>query len=63
MLTYAESTTHPHMVARDIYVEVDGVLQAAPAPRFSRTPADIGDSGDGEALRRRWFGQTGVAAQ
>ena len=30
---------HPHMAARDIYRTVDGVLQAAPAPRFLGTPA------------------------
>lgn len=30
---------HPHLVARGVYTRVDGVLQAAPAPRFSATPA------------------------
>ena len=29
----------PHNVARNSYQEVAGVLQQAPAPRFSRTPA------------------------
>lgn len=33
-----EAAAHPHMVARDIYRVQDGVLQAAPAPRFSGTP-------------------------
>jgi alpha-methylacyl-CoA racemase len=28
----------PHLVARATFVEVDGVRQPAPAPRFSRTP-------------------------
>lgn len=32
-----EAARHPHMVARDIYRTVDGVLQAGPAPRFSVT--------------------------
>jgi alpha-methylacyl-CoA racemase len=35
-----EVAAHPHLAARGSLVEVDGVLQAAPAPRFSRTPAD-----------------------
>ena len=39
VLTPAEAMTHPHMAARGIYAERDGVLQAAPAPRFSATPA------------------------
>ena len=39
VLTPAEAMTHPHMAARGIYSERDGVLQAAPAPRFLRTPA------------------------
>lgn len=33
--------THPHHQARSTYVRRDGVLQAAPAPRFGRTPGDI----------------------
>lgn len=36
----AEAGGQPHLVARGTYVEVDGVQQAAPAPRFSRTPSD-----------------------
>ena len=40
VLTPVEAVTHPHMAARGIYSERDGVLQAAPAPRFSVTPAD-----------------------
>lgn len=29
-----EAAAHPHMASRGIYAEVDGMLQAAPAPRF-----------------------------
>ena len=36
VLTPVEAMTHPHMAARGVYAERDGVLQAAPAPRFSR---------------------------
>lgn len=32
-----EAATHPHHVARDSFVEVDGLVQPAPAPRFSRS--------------------------
>ncbi len=41
VLSMAEAPTHPHAVARDAFVRVDGVLQPAPAPRFSRTPAAV----------------------
>ena len=39
VLTMAEAPHHPHNVARGTFVDVDGVKQPAPAPRFSRTPA------------------------
>ncbi|GGO73453.1 CaiB/BaiF CoA transferase family protein [Nocardioides deserti] len=38
VLDHAEAPQHPHAVARGAYVEVGGHLQAAPAPRFSRSP-------------------------
>jgi alpha-methylacyl-CoA racemase len=38
VLSMAEAPRHPHNVARQSFVEVDGVMQPAPAPRFSRTP-------------------------
>ncbi|TCM38259.1 alpha-methylacyl-CoA racemase [Kribbella sp. VKM Ac-2568] len=34
---------HPHLAARATFVEKDGVRQAAPAPRFSRTPSELTD--------------------
>ncbi|MEV6275063.1 CaiB/BaiF CoA-transferase family protein [Nocardia sp. NPDC051832] len=39
VLTFAEAADDPHLNARHGVVEVDGVRQPAPAPRFSRTPA------------------------
>ena len=39
VLTMAEAPAHPQAVARGTFVEVDGVVQPAPAPRFERTPA------------------------
>jgi alpha-methylacyl-CoA racemase len=34
-----EAPDHPHLRARGTFTEVAGVVQPAPAPRFSRTPA------------------------
>jgi alpha-methylacyl-CoA racemase len=39
VLSFAEATGHPHVAGRGTLTEIDGVVQAAPAPRFSRTPA------------------------
>jgi alpha-methylacyl-CoA racemase len=39
VLTMAEAPVHPHATARDAFVEVGGVVQPAPAPRFSRSAA------------------------
>src|SRR6201997_1240644 len=41
VLTMAEAPNHPHMAARNIFIERHGVTQPAPAPRFSRTPSAI----------------------
>jgi len=38
VLSFEEAQEHPHNVDRQSFVEVDGVPQAAPAPRFDRTP-------------------------
>jgi len=41
VLSPSEAYEHPHNMARQTFVEVAGVTQPAPAPRFSRTPGDI----------------------
>ncbi len=41
VLDMDESVRHPHNVARKTHVEFQGVLNPAPAPRFSATPSDI----------------------
>ena len=41
VLTMEEAPTHAHNVARRTFVEVDGVVQPAPTPRFSATPGQI----------------------
>jgi alpha-methylacyl-CoA racemase len=37
VLSILEAPDHPHNRARNTFIEVDGVVQPAPAPRFSRT--------------------------
>ena len=41
VLTLTEAPEHPHNQARNAYVTSSGILQPAPAPRFSRTPSQI----------------------
>ena len=41
VLSFAEAPGDAHLAARGTLIEVDGVVQAAPAPRFSRTPAEL----------------------
>ena len=40
VLTLGEAAEHEHARARGAYVQIDGIRQPAPAPRFSRTPAE-----------------------
>jgi alpha-methylacyl-CoA racemase len=41
VLTLSEAAEHPHIRSRGTIVEYDGVLQPAPAPRFSRTAPEL----------------------
>jgi alpha-methylacyl-CoA racemase len=41
VLSFDEAIKHPHNVARKTFIEVNGIPQPAPAPRFSRTPPKI----------------------
>jgi alpha-methylacyl-CoA racemase len=41
VLTMGEALEHPHNLARKTFVEIEGVPQPAPAPRFSRTEPEI----------------------
>ncbi|HEY2126530.1 MAG TPA: CaiB/BaiF CoA-transferase family protein [Streptosporangiaceae bacterium] len=43
VLSMADAPGHPHNLARGTFIEVGGVCQPAPAPRFSRTPAAVPD--------------------
>jgi len=40
VLSLAEAPQHPHNVHRETFIEVAGVVQPAPAPRFSGTPTE-----------------------
>jgi alpha-methylacyl-CoA racemase len=37
VLTMSEAAQHPHNVARNTFIDIAGIKQPAPAPRFSRT--------------------------
>jgi alpha-methylacyl-CoA racemase len=41
VLTMSEALEHPHNVARETFIEIAGLAQPAPAPRFSATPAAV----------------------
>ena len=74
VLDWDEAPKHPHNRARETFVSVDGVVQPAPAPRFSRTPAApprrrvpqradhvLRDWGLSEAGLAHWRGSPGSA--
>ncbi|MGE6743580.1 CaiB/BaiF CoA transferase family protein [Allorhizobium pseudoryzae] len=56
VLTMSEATTHPHATARDGYIRIGDVMHPAPAPRFGRTPSEIGDATSTLAIHvlQRW---------
>jgi alpha-methylacyl-CoA racemase len=41
MLDFDEAPRHPHNAARKAFIEIDGVIQPAPTPRFSRTVSEV----------------------
>ena len=41
VLRMSEALTHPHNLHRESFVEIDGIPQPAPAPRFSGTPTEV----------------------
>lgn len=54
VLSLNEAMEHPHLKARRTYVEHAGLRQAAPAPRFSRTPGAIRGASKAAAMLERW---------
>ena len=66
ILPLTEAAEHPHLKARGTYVERDGLLQPAPAPRFSRTAPTLSTGpsapgGQSRAALEAW-GVSGVDA-
>jgi alpha-methylacyl-CoA racemase len=66
VLSIVDAPRHPHNEARGTFVDVDGVVQPAPAPRLSRTPGQLrlapprpGEHTD-EALRDWGFTETDI---
>ena len=45
VLNFRDAIAHPHNRSRNTFVEVEGIHQAAPAPRFSRTPPQTPPAG------------------
>ncbi|HUY04275.1 MAG TPA: CaiB/BaiF CoA-transferase family protein [Rhodocyclaceae bacterium] len=66
VLDWDEAPQHPHNQARKTFVTIDGVVQPAPAPRFSRTPPATPAStealaADAQTVLREW--KCGAAAR
>jgi len=68
VLSMTEAPHHPHNVARKAFVEVDGIMQPAPAPRFSRsipplpTPPGTADPKRAAEVLGAWLPAAEVAA-
>lgn len=45
VLNFLDAPKHPANIARNTYIEVDGLVQPAPAPRFGRTPSEVRHGG------------------
>jgi alpha-methylacyl-CoA racemase len=54
VLSMAEAPAHAHLAARGTFIAIDGVVQPAPAPRFSATPAVAAHAPDAAAVLAEW---------
>jgi alpha-methylacyl-CoA racemase len=67
VLSWSEAPRHPHSRARSAYISVKRVEQPAPAPRFSRTPAEVmhppPERGEGGAQALKDWGFTEAEAK
>jgi alpha-methylacyl-CoA racemase len=67
VLNFSEAPAHPHHRARGSFLEVAGVVQPGPAPRFSATPSAINGPAPqrgerGQAALKDWgFDETAIA--
>lgn len=55
ILDVTAAPRHPHLLARQTFIENDGLIQASPAPRFSRTPGQIQGKSDADEMVARWL--------
>lgn len=61
VLSLDQAAEHPHMREREVLIEVDGVMQPAPAPRFSRTapekptPPEAASAGTMKSSLAQWL--------
>jgi alpha-methylacyl-CoA racemase len=68
VLSFGEAPQHPHLQARGTFVEIDGIAQARPAPRFSRsvpdtpTPPRAITPANTDAALAPWFSAARIAA-
>jgi alpha-methylacyl-CoA racemase len=60
VLGLQEAAGHEHVARRGIFIELDGVKQPAPAPRFSRTPAGVRSAAMGPEVVDAVFDAWGV---
>ncbi|MBR9835080.1 MAG: CoA transferase [Alphaproteobacteria bacterium] len=59
VLSFSEAPTYKHNVDRDVFTEIEGIVQPTPAPRFSKTPGAIsglpaGVGTDGDDILKDW---------
>jgi crotonobetainyl-CoA:carnitine CoA-transferase CaiB-like acyl-CoA transferase len=62
-----EAKAHPHMRARQAFLDIAGIVQPAPAPRFSRTVPDAPNppetgAGDLASALAGWLSEEEIAA-
>jgi alpha-methylacyl-CoA racemase len=68
VLSWIEAAQHPHISARQTLIEIDGIVQPAPAPRFSRTacetpsPPAPAQSATAATALGGWLGETDIRA-
>ena len=69
VLSMSEVASHPHTAQRGTFVEIDGVVQPAPAPRFSRTRTSTplsptrASGDDAEQLLTEWGAEASLVRE
>ena len=67
VLDFEEAPEHKHNEARGTYIDIDGIVQPAPAPRFSRSECEVpgaphAEGADTEEVLQQWgFGADDIA--